>query len=375
MLTLHVDDGLLAGDQENKVYKKAVQGINSKFNIKEWNDLEKGEVADYLGMQWHQDEEGVTVNMDKYMKGITEMKVKNKADLEEKLDDDGVHAFRSVLAKVRWPVSHVVPELAYGVSSLAQTSPQSLNWDHVRRLNLVVKAVKKASDEGKARIVLPKIDMKKIVVVTAFDASFAKEPGMKSQAGFLSFLTTTDVAHGEVPCALVEFQSATISRVVQSTLASESASLSTALDRQLYLRLLVQSLLHGEPVYDPEWRHKMLVPGILITDAKSLYDHLNTTGKIPKERQTMIDLLVARDLIESGALKLCWVPTMHMLADVLTKMMRPTEIYVKFRDEQRFSLVRTSVDQDKEQWRLQLRQGQRQRRKTRDKETVEKLHD
>ena len=170
---------------------------------------------------------------------------------------------------------------------------------------------------------------------------------------------------------LVEFQSTTISRVVKSTLASESASLSTALDRQLYLRLLVKSLLHGEPLFDPEWRHKMVVPGILITDAKLLYDHLNTAGKIPKERQTMIDLLVARDLIESGALKLCWVPTMHMLADVLTKAMKPSEIYVKFRDEQRFSLVRTSEDQDKEQWRLQLRQGQRQRRKTRDKEKLQ----
>ena len=76
---------------------------------------------------------------------------------------------------------------------------------------------------------------------------------MKSQAGLLSFLTTSDVAQGEVPCALVEFQSATISRVVKSTLASESVSLSTALDTQLYLRLLVQSLLHGEPLYDPEW--------------------------------------------------------------------------------------------------------------------------
>ena len=70
----------------------------------------------------------------------------------------------------------------------------------------------------------------------------------------MSFLTTTDVAHGEVPCTLVEFQSATISRVVKSTLASESASLSTALDTQLYLCLLVQNSLHGEPVYDPEWR-------------------------------------------------------------------------------------------------------------------------
>ena len=71
------------------------------------------------------------------------------------------------------------------------------------------------------------------------------------------------------------------------------------------MRLLVQSLLHGETVYDPEWRRKMSVPGILITDAKSLYDYLNTTGKIPKERQIMIDLLVARavDLVRgTGAL-------------------------------------------------------------------------
>ncbi len=64
---------------------------------------------------------------------------------------------------------------------------------------------------------------------------------------------------------------------------------------------------------------------------------------------------------------------MHMLADVLTKAIKPTEIYVKFRSEQRFSLVRTSADQDKEQWLLQLRQGQHQRCKTRDKENLEKL--
>ena len=107
---------------------------------------------------------------------------------------------------------------------------------------------------------------------------------------------------------MVEFQSATISRVVKSTLASESASLTTALDRQLYLRLLVQSLQFGEPVYAPDWRHKLVTPGSLATDAKSLYDHLNTTGKIPKERQTMIDLLVARDLIEAGSVRLCWAP-------------------------------------------------------------------
>ncbi len=54
----------------------------------------------------------------------------------------------------------------------------------------------------------------------------------------------------------------------------------------------------------------------------------------------MIDLLVARNLIESGTERLCWVPAMHMLADVLTKAM------------QCLSLVRTKDDQDREQHHL-----------------------
>ena len=303
--------------------------------------------------------------MDDYIKDLTEMEMQ-KGDTSS-LDEDAVHKFRSTLAKVRWPVSHVVPDLAYAVSSLAQVSPTSLDWDRVRQLNLVIVTLKQMSKNGHAKIVLPKLRGAEVTVGTALDASFAKEPGMKSQAAFLSFLTTSEVLQEEVPCALVEFQSSTISRVVKSTLASESASLSIALDRQLCLRLLVQSLLHGEPEYSPEWRRKLATPGILITDAKSLYDHLNTTGKIPKERQTMIDLLVARDLVESGAVRLCWVPTKHMLADMLTKIMKPSEIFIKFREKQLFSLVRSLEDQFMEQHRLELRQGQRRRRKARDR--------
>jgi hypothetical protein len=92
---------------------------------------------------------------------------------------------------------------------------------------------------------------------------------------------------------------------------------------------------------------------------------LNTTGKVPKERQTLIDLLVARDLIETGAVKLMWVPTAHMVADILTKVMKPTSCYVRLRDTQRFSVARTEDDEEREQRRLELRQGQRQRRKER----------
>jgi hypothetical protein len=248
MLTLHVDDGLLAGDEGNQRYLRAVKEINSKFKIKEWHDLKKG-TANYLGMRWKQEDRGVTLDMDEYIGNLTAMELKKAVQDGAKLDDGTVHMFRGTLAKVRWPVSHVVPEMAYAMSSVAQVGPTALTWEQVRQLSLVVMMLKKMVQAGQARIVLPKMRGDQVTVVTPFDASFAKEPGLKSQAGFLSFLTTGDVTKGEVPGALVELQSTTISRVVKSTLATESVSLSTALDRQVYLRLLVQSLLRGEPTY------------------------------------------------------------------------------------------------------------------------------
>ena len=70
------------------------------------------------------------------------------------------------------------------------------------------------------------------------------------------------------------------------------------------------------------------IPGLVVTDAKSMFDHLSKSGSIPTERQTLIDLLVARDLHEQGAVRLFWLPNKHMLADVLTKAVHPNQVYV-----------------------------------------------
>ena len=65
-----------------------------------------------------------------------------------------MHICRRTLARVRWPVSHVAPDLAYAVSSLAQASPTTVTWKRARQL--------------------------KLVVVMPLDASFAKEPDLES---------------------------------------------------------------------------------------------------------------------------------------------------------------------------------------------------
>ena len=118
---------------------------------------------------------------------------------------------------------------------------------------------------------------------------------------------------------------------------------------------------------------KLKIPGLLVTDAKSLFDHLGKTGSIPKEKQTLIDLLTARDLMESKAMMLRWMPNRHMLADMLTKKVAPTEVVLRFLREGIYSAVPSEQEVISEKYRLELRRAQRQRRKDRKKAEKEQM--
>ena len=61
--------------------------------------------------------------------------------------------------------------------------------------------------------------------MTVMDASFGNEDGKKSQMGYMNILTSEKVAMQPVVANLLEFQSTTITRIVRSTMAAESASL------------------------------------------------------------------------------------------------------------------------------------------------------
>ena len=109
----------------------------------------------------------------------------------------------------------------------------------------------------------------------------------------------------------------------------------------------------------------MRVPGILVTDAKSLYDNLQKDGSMPVERQTLIDVLVAKDLVERKCINVRWLPNSHQFADFLTKATPPTSILQAFLRHGVVTLVPTTEQVKDEAHRLALRRGQRQRAKER----------
>ena len=121
-------------------------------------------------------------------------------------------------------MSHVIPSLDYKVSSFTQGSRGEITVGTHKELNRLVRGVKSIAGKPGSRLILRKLDPESLMVVTFVDASVAKEPGCKSQAGFITVVTTKDMATEIRDCCIIEFQSNTISCDAKRTMAAESAS-------------------------------------------------------------------------------------------------------------------------------------------------------
>ena len=82
------------------------------------------------------------------------------------------------------------------------------------------------------------------------------------------------------------------------------------------------------------------------------------------ERQTALDILAAKQLVEAGVVRISWVPTFRQFADGLTKDM-PDELLTKFKKQGLLRLKETPEDAVYEAHRSSLRKAQRERRKAR----------
>ena len=279
---------------------------------------------------------------------------------EGPLTDSQRTSFRRLVMQLRWPAQHVLPERLYAVSQLAQVVTQA-TMAHARAANKLLKEFKALAEQGLMELRYYPLQGDP-VIVSFFDASLGKSSATRAQQGQVHLVTTARVELVPTIANIVEFKSSKIVRVVKSSLAAEGNSLSTATDEQLYLRLLCEALWFGPPQIDSQWKNRLRIPGIAVTDAKALFDHLMKTGHMTSEKQTMLDTLGAKQLIESTAMKVAWVPTFRQMADGLTKDM-VDELFKAFKSKNALCLKETLEDAQIEAHRAGLRKGQRERRK------------
>eukprot|EP00435_Cladocopium_sp_Y103_P070035 s255_g34.t1 len=353
ILCLHVDDGLLVIKPSAAMSVR--KAIDQNFNIKEWQQIgEKG--VTFLGVKTYVKDGIYYDDMAEYINTIEYAKVETPND--QPLKGSQLSAYRRLAMQLRWPAHFVMPEFLYRTSELAQRVSTATGGD-LKYANKLLESMKAAASRGEA---LTKIHPLKgeLVFVSYFDASLGTSKTTRAQQGEIHFLTTNSVFQNPSRANIVEFHSNKVHRVVRSSLAAEGCSMTSAGDRQLYSRVILDAFLYGKTEVNSGWRQHLKTPGCLVTDAKGLHDHILKTGGVASEKQAALDMLMTKQLVEDGVMQIRWTPTWKQLADPLTKDM-VTTLLEHFRRSGKLCLVQTPEDEKEEVRRAGIRKAQRER--------------
>ena len=206
MCTLHVDDGLLAGQEGCPVFKEVLAKVNQKFNIKEWKVLGPDPVQ-YLGSQVTYHSGTIVDSMKEYILKIKPMKM-IKAEPTELLGKVELKAYRSAVMQMRWPCQHCLPEKLFEVSQLAQ-KVSAANWGHVGQANKLLQEIRKLATTGQAELRYRPIGGEPMML-SFFDASLGKSEVMRAQQGQVHLVASKEVLHREGVANILGYRSGKI---------------------------------------------------------------------------------------------------------------------------------------------------------------------
>ena len=179
-------------------------------------------------------------------------------------------------------------------------------------------------------------------VLTASHASFAGEPGSKSQQGRIHFLVPAhqplDPKCCDYDVMIVSFSSITIERVCRATLQAETYAVRNAQEAGDRVRAVLAELYgYGTTGPDVHDASRRAIPHVMLSGCRSLVANLNT--EVPsrvRDRRLQIELDAIRQSIFDGDRRrtaevykkrgdrVDWVATAIQIADCLTKSMKPT---------------------------------------------------
>ena len=151
---------------------------------------------------------------------------------------------------------------------------------------------------------------------------------IRSQMGLMAgIVKRSDLASNEaVNCNYVDWKSRTNKRVVESSFAGEVHGGLHGLGYGHYVRAMLAEVYHGkEVIVDQSFSLESIMPLLLCTDCRSLFDCIKKEGSIPSDRLSAVTVAAFRDSVSAGngrdysKAELLWVPTRHQLADSFTK--------------------------------------------------------
>ena len=177
-----------------------------------------------------------------------------------------------------------------------------------------------------AKVIERKIKIRSIPVehlrfMGVHDAAHANLEAGASQQGHLIFAVHASITNCRVPVPVLSWQSKKIKRVVRSSLAAETCSMSSCQEHLVWVRTMWEQMTRSEFVLENYEQFLTTRPSILGTDCKSLYDAIHKEGAAPAstDKRLAIELAIVKAKAVSGETDLRWSGARYQIADCLTK--------------------------------------------------------
>ena len=332
VLGAHVDD--LLGTGEPGTADAVLERVKKAFDFGSWADSRSDEVLEYGGKQVSKGQDGVvTLCQEKFIQAISVYQVPRWRSITplEPLSPTEVTELKSGGGCLHWLIGQTRPDLAAATSLNMSGQPTVTNLVEINKL---LREAQKTQD-WKLKFVPIPLDTAKIIAFS--DASWANAEGLKSQAGFLTFVAGPEVTtvQGD-QASLMDWRSHRIQRQCRSTLAAETMAMDTAFDSGIFLReLLAEVLVQSYMPVQSGTLPATFLQVHPVTDCRSLFDLLTKDGPVSstQEKRLTIDISAIKESAEEfdpegEALReiFRWADTDHQLADHLTKAKPPHQL-------------------------------------------------
>jgi hypothetical protein len=312
----HVDDFLIAGNEESETWSKIKELLMTAFRWTPWEDTKFKQ----CGVNIVQLEDfSFEQEQSEYLQTLEEIELgkERKLELDQPVTEKERTMLRAVLGGMQWLVGQTRVDVMVDVNLLqSQVSTAT-----VATLLEANKALRKLRQRSDLKIITRYIDGE-VHFVGWSDASWANRKCGSSTGGYLIGACGKEVVDGQTGhVSVVSWATNKLKRVARSSLAAEVQALSVTED-ELHLVRAAWAEFNGKQINlnDPDKVIKE-VPGIVVIDAKSIYDTLNSQTQPMQlaEKRTAIELLAYLQNTQRNGTTTRWVHGGANLGDGLTK--------------------------------------------------------
>ena len=322
VLGIHVDDILMAGNEQEKKWVEFLHRLHGSYQWAPWETDQFTHCG--LGLQQLYDD-SVMISHEEYCSNISQIDARAKGD-DEPLREDELSQLRAVHGAIQWRVTQSAPHHAAKLSYLQSFLATK---DH-KAIELTNKLVREVHSSRHLSVGVHQLDFpaEGLVMIGWADAAVANRPDGSSTGGHIfGLMRPPDVERGCGKVNIVGWKSGRLQRVARSSLAAETQALAD-LEQELMFARLTWTELIGERVSIEQTLPAIRkVPAVLITDARALFDALEkgsiaSSGYSMKDKYTALEMQALSQHVQEQGSILQWVDSDHQLADGLTKLQK-----------------------------------------------------